>query len=353
MRSIVVRAGVSRAGVRLPVNRSFERELAQLEAMSGRTPDAGDVERVRRALNHANNYLVAKAARIVADHELTDLLPCVLDAFARFFIDPVQTDPQCWAKNALVKALVKLECRDASVYLPGLRHTQEEPVWGGQSDTAGALRGTCAHALVACEGMSQAQLLDLLLQPLVDSDKTVRMEAARAIGHVGGASAHLVLKLRVLLRNEDPEVLGACFSALLSMDHSDKAATIGLVADFLDDGEESAAEAAFALAETHDPAALAALIARRRKGADAWLASALDHAIVLTRLPEGMEFLLGVIAGDPRQAGSALEAISRVHNSSEIRARVASAVAHSESERVMLAYRQYFPESAHEVPAQE
>jgi hypothetical protein len=348
MRSTVVRAGVNRAGVRLPVNRSFERELAQLESMSGRALDSGDVERVRRALQHANNYLVAKAARIVADHTLAGLLPEVLDAFERFFVDPVQNDPQCWAKNALVKALVKLECREASVYLHGLRHTQEEPVWGGQSDTAGALRGTCAHALVACDGLSEAQLLDLLLEPLVDHDKTVRMDAARAIGHVGGLSAHLVLKLRVLLRKEDPEVLGACFSALLSMDHSDKAATIGLVADFLDDVEESAAEAAFALAETHQPEALVALIARRSKGADAWLASALDHAIVLTRLPEGMEFLLNVIGGDPRQAASALEAISRVHNSAEVRARVAAAVARSESERVMGAYRQYFPEAAHE-----
>jgi hypothetical protein len=348
MRSTVVRAGINRAGVRLPVNRSFERELAQLESMSGRVLDAGDVERVRRALHHANNYLVAKAARIVADHVLSDLLPEVLDAFERFFVDPVQNDPQCWAKNALVKALVKLECREASVYLRGLRHTQEEPVWGGQSDTAGALRATCAHALVACDGLSEAQLLDLLLEPLVDTDKTVRMEAARAIGHVGGLSAHLVLKLRVLLRKEDPEVLGACFSALLSMDRSDKTATIALVADFLDDVEESAAEAAFALAETHQPEALAALVARRIKGADAWLASALDHAIVLTRLPEGMEFLLNVIGGDPRQAASALEAISRVHNSAEVRARVAAAVARSENERVMAAYLQYFPETTHE-----
>jgi hypothetical protein len=90
------------------------------------------------------------------------------------------------------------------------------------------------------------------------------------------------------------------------------------------------------------------LIARRNKGADVWLASALDQAIVLTRLPEGMEFLLGLIVSDPRQASSALEAISRVHNSSEVRVRVAAAVARSESERVMAAYRQHFPEAAHE-----
>jgi HEAT repeat protein len=340
----MVKAAIGRAGVRLPGNRSFERELAQLEALSGRTLNAEEIERIRKTLGSESNYLVAKAAKIVVDQGLVALLPEVLAAFDRFFVDPVKTDPQCWAKNALVKALVKLECRDATVYLRGLRHTQEEPVWGGQSDTAGALRGACTHALVTCDGLSNSDLLNILLEPLLDQNKTVRADAARAIGRAGGVSAALLLKLRILLRKEDPEVLGACFSALLSMEHSDKAGTISLVADFLEPGEEAAAEAAFSLAETHDPAALTALIERRRKGVDAWFGSVLDHAIVLTRLPEGMNYLLKVIERDARQAGSALEAISRVHNSKEIRARVEQSVGKARSELVQLAFRQHFPE---------
>jgi HEAT repeat protein len=348
---MVVKAAISRIGVRMPVNRSFERELAQLEAMTGRVPDNVGIDRIRRALESENNYLVAKAAGLVANHGLAGLLAQTLAAFDRFFIDPVKTDPQCWAKNALVKALVKLDCRDATVYLRGLRHTQEEPVWGGQSDTAGVLRGTCTQALVACEGLGETALLNILLEPLLDQDKAVRMEAARAIGQVGGVSAALLLKLRVLLRKEEPEVLGACFSALLGIEHGDRPGTISLVADFLDDGEEAAAEAAFSLAETHDPAALAALIERRQLGADTWFGSVLDHAIVLTRLREGMDFLLGVIERDVRQAPSALEAISRVHQSAEVRARVAESVARAKNERVTLAFRQFFPESAPGSPA--
>lgn len=333
----------------MPVNRTFERELAQLEAMSGKIPDDAGIQRLHAALGKENNYLVAKAARIIADHSLVSLLPQVLTAFNRFFIDPVKTDPQCWAKNALAKTLVKLECRDAEVYLRGLRHHQEEPVWGGQSDTAGALRATCTHALVDCEGLKDFDLLNILLEPLVDLDKTVRMEAARALGQVGGVSAALILKLGILLRKEEPEVLGACFSALLGMDSVDKSGTIRLVADCLDDGEEAAAEAAFALAETHDPAALATLVTRRRKAADVWFASVLDNAIALTRLEEGLEFLLGMIENDARQAASALEAISRVYQSEGMRARVYGAVTASKSERVLLAYRQYFPATADEV----
>ena len=105
----MVKAAISHTGVRMSVNRSFEKELSQLEALSGRVPDDGAVEKVKRALASENNYLVAKAAGIVTAHSLQRLLPDVLAAFDRFFIDPIQNDPQCWAKNALVKALVKLE----------------------------------------------------------------------------------------------------------------------------------------------------------------------------------------------------------------------------------------------------
>jgi hypothetical protein len=341
----MLKAALSTSGARMPANRSFERELAQLEAMGGRVPDPPDIGLVRKAIGNANNYLVAKAAKIATEHNLTDLLPEVLAAFDRFFVDPVKSDPQCWAKNALAKALVKLECQQPDVYLRGLRHHQEEPVWGGQSDTAGTLRATCTHALVTCSGLDQPGLLNLLLEPLIDEDKSVRMEAARAIGHVGGPSAALLLKMRVLLRKEDPEVLGACFSSLLAIEH-ERAATIVLVADFLNDGEDAAAEAAYSLAETHDAAALAVLIARRRKGADAWFGSVLDNAIALTRLPEGMDFLLDVVEKDVRQAASAIEAISRVHNSPEVRARVAEAAGKARNERVLLAFRQHFPDEA-------
>jgi len=340
---MMAKAAGSRGSVRAPANRNFERELAMLESMSGQPLDAEGIERVRKSLGHENNYLVAKAARIVADNAQRTLMPEVKAAYDRFFDNAVKTDPQCWAKNALVKALVTLECREPEVYLRGLRHTQEEPVWGGQSDTAGTLRGTCTHALVACEGLENNQLLDILLTPLLDPDKSVRIEAARAIGQVGGVTAALLLKLRVMLRKDDAEVLGACFTSLLGMNGANRSAMIALVSDFLEDGEEAAAEAAFALAETHDPAALRALTVRRNRGADPWFASVLDNAIALTRLPAGLDFLIQAISDDPRHAASAMEAISRVYKSPEVRNRVEAAVVEAGNERVRLAFRQFFP----------
>jgi hypothetical protein len=334
-----------KSGERPAPQRVFDRELAELESLGDRELADADVEMLRRLLGHANNFLVSKAAKRAAGAGLAQLLPEVMAAYGRFFNDPVKSDPQCWAKTELAKALVKFECHDADVFIRGMRHIQLEPVWGGTSDTAGALRAACTHALVACHSLSNARLLDLLLEPLVDKDKVVRMEAARAIGHAGGISAALVLKLRVLVGREEPEVMGACFSTLLRMDTETSAEMIALVAGFLDADDEIAGEAAFALAETHQAAALAVLIARRRKSASSWLYSVLDHAIALTRLADGLDFLLSLLGREPRYAETVLEAISRVHSSLEVRQQVEAAVVRSESSRASQAFWQFFPEN--------
>lgn len=323
-----------------PSGRGFENELAALENLSeslrSSTPDAAAVEQLRKSLAHRNNFLVAKAAKLVADAALFPLLPEVLAAYDRFFIDAVKTDPQCWAKNALAKTLVKLEHRDKNAYLRGLRHIQLEPVWGGTSDTAGALRCACTHALVDCPGLSDADLLTILVEPLTDSDKTVRIEAARAIGQVGSAGAALILRLRILLGpvrpdNDTPEVLGAIYSAFLAVEGE---RGTPLVAAALKEGGDLAAEAAFALADLRTSQALAALLTRLRAGADTWFTGVLLSAIALTRLPEAFDFLVGLIAREGREAAAAIEAIGRIAPSVELRANVERAVEQAGSPRL-------------------
>jgi hypothetical protein len=333
----------SRSARPVTSSRGFDKELAELEALglefkAGAGPNPAQVEQLRKALTHRNNFLVSKAAKLVAAAELTPLLPDVLAAYDRFFIDAEKFDPKCWAKDALSKALVKLEHRSKDAYLRGLRHHQFEPVMGGKSDSAGALRATCAHALVDCPGISDAELLTLLLEPLTDSDKTVRMEAARAIAQVGGVSAALILRLRALLGKDEPEVLGAVYSALLSLE-GEKA--IALVAGYLEDGDDLAAEAAFALAEMRTPQALAALTDRLRAGADTWFASVLLSAVALTRLPQAFDYLIAIVARDAREASAAIEAIGRSAPNAEMHARVQQAVLKAGSPRLEQAMRQH------------
>jgi hypothetical protein len=332
--------------------RGFDKDLAQLEALSaamnsGAKPDTAQVQYLRSALTQHNNFLVSKAAKLIAEAELTALLPDVLTAYDRFFIDPVKTDPKCWAKEALARALVKLEHRAKDAYLRGMRHHQMEGSFGPPVDSAGGLRSICAHALVDCPGISDADLLAALLEPLTDTDKAVRVEAARAIAAVGGISAALLLRLRVMLGpgsedNLNVEVLGAVYSALLSLEGE---RAIPLVSAVMDDGGELGAEAAYALADLRTPEALAPLIDRHRTGLDhhsaVWFSSVLLSAIALTRLPAAFDYLTGLISSDGRGASNAIESIGRIAPNAELYARVQQAVDQAGNPRLAQAFRQH------------
>jgi HEAT repeat protein len=338
--------------------RGFDVELAALEAFGetlkgGGALDAGAVEQLRKALNNRNNFLVSKAAKLVADGEAAALLPEVLAAYDRFFHDAAKTDPKCWAKEALAKALVKLEHLGKEAYLRGLRHHQMEASWGPPVDSAGGLRATCAHALVACPGIPDDELVALLLAALVDGDKSVRVEAARAIGNVGGTGAALALRLRALMGSvkpdvDTPEVLGAVYAALLSLEG---AGAIPLVSAQLEDGDDLAGEAAFALAETRLPEALAVLTGRLsgagvggagQKAPDTWFAGVLTSAIAMTRLPEAFDFLIKQVERESRYAVSTLEALGRIALSAEVRVRIEEAVEGTGSERLRSAFKEHF-----------
>jgi hypothetical protein len=311
-------------------HRGFDDQMAALEALRGRELDADAVALVKKSLANRSNFLVAKAARLAEDGGLADLMPELTAAYDRFFTNAEKTDPQCWAKNALSRALAKLECRDKDVFLRGLRHHQMEPTWGGKSDSAGTLRANCAHALVACNGLDNQELLILLLEPLVDKDKSVRVEAVRALAQLG-EMAVAVLRLRALIPGEDPEVLGQCFAALLAIERDQ---AIPFVAAFLEAGDDAAGEAAFALAEMRNPAALAALFDRQKGITDEWFGGVLLSAIALTRLTEAIDFLLGMIEREERDAPAAIEALSRVASGEELKARLERAVEATGSERL-------------------
>jgi hypothetical protein len=322
--------------------RGFGEQMAALDELKGRDVDSDAAALISKSLASRNNFIVAKAARLAEENNLAELLPALLAAYDRFFINAEKSDPQCWAKNALSRALAKLECRDKDVFLRGLRHHQMEPTWGGKSDSAGTLRAHCAHALVACNGVDNHELLVILLDTLVDEDKTVRLETVRALAQLG-ESAVPVLRLKAMMHGnppEEPEVLGQCFAALLAIERD---AAIAFVARFLEAGDDPAGEAAFALAEMRSPAALAALLERQKSFADDWFSGVLLSAIALTRLPEAIDFLLDLIERETREAASAIEALSRAATSEDLRTRLVGAVEATGSPRLMKTLRENLP----------
>lgn len=299
--------------------RKFEEQLAALDALREQSSEMR-VTALRKALGHNNNFIVAKAADLIREFGLADLIPEMLAAFDRFFDDPVKNDPQCWAKNAISRTFAAMELQDEAVFLRGMRHIQLEPVWGGQSDTAGTLRATCALALVQCRSLTERDLLAHLVELLADKDKMVRVEVVRGIEQVGSTSASLLLRLLAVLGSDksaadEPEVLGACYGGILRIEG---VRAIPWVRRFLIAADDNAAEAALAIAGTHSPEAFEVLRASFVKAPDPWWRSVLLSAISLTRQDAALEFLLELVGKEALDAEPAIEAVLRSMPSPEI-----------------------------------
>lgn len=298
------------------------------------------VPALRKALGKRNNFYVGKTADLVREFRVEKLTPELLTAFHRFFENPAKNDPQCWAKNALSRALAALEYQNTEPYLRGMQHIQMEPVWGGQSDTAGTLRATCALALVQCRSLGENDLLAHLIDLIADKDKSVRTEVVRAIEQIGSPAASLTLRTRAVLGTDEPEVLGACYNAILNIEGK---RAIHWISRFLQSADDSAAEAALAIAATHSPEGFHCLKKCLEGARDAWWRSVLLSAIALTRQDEAVDYLLDLVRNESDDAEPAMDAILRAVPSPDVLARVEKAVSgHPRLARHLVTLRKSF-----------
>ena len=291
----------------MPPKRTFDAELASLDALREVSPDIAAPELVK-ALGHRNNLIVARAAAITLHHQLTSLTPILAESFPRFLQNAAKSDPQCWAKNAIAKTLAAFEYQESELFLAGIRHIQLEPGWGGSNDTAGPLRGTCALALVQCRELNSHRLLIHIIPLLADQELPVRINAVRAIEQVGNDSAALLLRLLAEFPSDEPELLGACYSGVLAIEGS---GAIDWASRFFSREDDSAAEAAMAIAQTHTAEAFQRLRTTFGAARDPWFRDTLLAAIALTRQQEATDWLLDLVANDEDNADRAQEALCR------------------------------------------
>ena len=286
--------------------KQFERQIADLDALR-EAPPKSQPEALRKGLANKGNFIAAKAADLIREFNLHELTPDLLKAFDRFFGHPEKSDPQCWAKNAISRALAAFELQDADVLLRGMRHIQMEPVWGGQSDTAGTLRATCALALVQCRQLSEPDLLGYLVDPRGQRKGGANRSNS---GHRSGRSpsAALLLRLQAVLGNDEPEVLGACYSGVL---HIEGITAIPWITGFLATADDAAGEAALAIAATRSPEGFETLRENLGRASDPWFRSVLLSAIALTRQDAAIDFLLDLVRTETLDAEGAIEALSR------------------------------------------
>jgi hypothetical protein len=287
--------------------RGFDAELAQLESLRDADPATTEAP-LRKALASKNNFIVAKAAKLAAAQNHRILTGVLVEAFPRFLADGPKSDPQCWAKNAIAETLAAFEHQDPEFFLAGMKTIQLDPVWGGSSDTAGTLRGICALGLVQCRGLSNTQVLTYLTPLFADKQLSVRVNCARAIEQIGTDAASLLLRLRAELGSDEPELLGACYSGVLRLEGP---GTIPWAAKFLpgprDEADDTAAEAAFAIAETRTDAAFTLLRTHYKQTRDPEFRGTLLTAIAITRQDAAIDFLFELIAEGDKSAREVLE----------------------------------------------
>ena len=293
--------------------RGFDAELAQLESLRDADPATTEAP-LRKALANRNNFIVAKAAKLIAAHNHCILTADLAAAFPRFLADGPKSDPQCWAKNAIAQTLSAFDYQEQDFFLTGMSCIQLEPTWGGPSDTAGTLRGICALGLVQCRALSNLQVLTHLVPLFADKVLSVRVNAARAVEQIGTDSGSLLLRLRAELGSDSPELLGACYSGVLRIEGP---STIPWAAKFLSsprsstdaepDADAAEAEAAFAIAETRTEAAFTLLQSTWKQARDPDFRATLLTAIALTRQDAAIDFLFAQIADGNQPAREALE----------------------------------------------
>ncbi|WP_088889415.1 hypothetical protein [Leptolyngbya ohadii] len=294
----------------MPKSRKLEESIASLNQIrSDPASEAGQAV-LHQILSSKYSIAVAQAAGLVAQAELYALIPDLVTAFDRFLVKPKDSDPGCLAKQAIAETLYRLEYSDETLFLKGIRHIQPEPVWGGTTDTAPRLRGTCALGLVR---MNFPQVMVELGDLLADPEPEARIGAARAIAYSENDQGVPLLRLRVKVGDTSP-VLSECLLALLQLAPTQ---SLPLVEDVLYarttmnlGTAEQAEAAALALSESRLNEAFPILRDWWKSIRDPQLRKTGILAIATLRQPDAIEFLLTQIAearpGDAKEAIAAM-----------------------------------------------
>jgi HEAT repeat protein len=154
--------------------------------------------------------------------------------------------------------------------------------------------------LVDCQ-VDDLSMLSYLAEALADSEKSVRVDAAVALSRAGIPEAVPLLRFKALSGDAVAEVVGQCFYSLLQMAPRD---SVAFVTRFLapTHAEEIRVEAASALAQSHESAAIDALKDMWKLLLSPELRQALLSFLAASPQREAAEFLHSIDTKDSREA---------------------------------------------------
>jgi len=293
---------------------------------------------LRSFLGHKSNLVVAKAAKIAGDLRIAGLTEDLAAAFHRLMANPAKLDKGCAAVTAIAGALYSMDYEASDVYLKGVRHCQLEASFGPPVDAAAQLRSDSALGLVRTR---HPDALFEVVRLLVDKEPRVRAGAARALGTVVGETADLLLALKVLTGDADPDVLAECFSGLLS---SGTERSLAFVASYLDHADDAIVEAAvLALGASRRPPAIEALKEKWNRTVYGPLRQTLLLALATARQDSALEFLLSLVtAAEERIALEVIAALRTYQNDGRVRQSLEEALHLRANPRLTAAFHSEF-----------
>lgn len=307
----------------MPKRPTLEDRLAELDALRGEPKTDATVEALRHALGLKNSFIVARAAELVGEFELRELGDALVSAFDRLIDAGHEVDKGCRGKLAVVDALQKMNTGEDRVFLRGAMHVQMEPVYGGRVDTAGGLRNTSAIGLVR---MNHPESLLVLADLLADPDSGVRSDAARTLAYRGAADGLPLLRMRVRMGDEDPNVLTECLLAMLQLDAGRSLDFVEAV--FLGADPLLSESAALAVGQSRQPEGLDRLRRWWNQTQDKDLRKTLVLAIAMLRTDDATAYLIAQVGqGRYDDACDAVDALSIYRHDEAICQRVLDAAA--------------------------
>jgi len=297
-----------------PVEHSLDR-LAALKNEAAGPSVSGEL---KAFLKNRSNLVVARAAKLVSHIRAMELIPDLVAAFHRLMENPAKLDKGCAATTEIVSALYELDFVEPDIYLVGLHHVQMEGSFGPPIDAAAKLRAISALGLART---TYAAALDEVVSLMVDEWPEARIGAVRALAVNGGQAGALLIKLKILTGEPEPDVLAECFSGLLTVAPE---RSLRLIAGFIDAEDTGLAEAALlALGSSRLPEAFDLLKEKWERTTGGPLRKIVLVAIAMIRSDAAIEFLLGLLQEcPPAMAKDVLAGLALFRDNEKIRSRV-------------------------------
>jgi HEAT repeat protein len=317
-----------------------EQALERLSTLKTSTDDAPVVSELKRFLSDRSNLVVAKAAKVVRERSLVQLVPELVNAFQKLMSDAPRLDKRCAAVTEIAMALYEMDYIEPDVYRQGLKHVQMEASFGPPIDVAATLRGICAQGLVRTR---YPHALEEVVALLVDKHPPARLGAVKALATNGGEAGALALRLKALTGDADVEVMAECFSGLLS---SRSETAVDFVADFADTDDSEVGEAAtLALGASRVPKALEFLKEKWQRSVQSATRKTILLALATSRDEVTLSFLIAQVNEASLQTAAEITTALAVHkNNDRIRQLVSEAVDRRRERALLDAFRREFTE---------